>query len=76
MDGNILLRCYVHNGKSTIAGRILTGNLNVFQTLDTDIEKEKGTTIECYMSSFLFDKKKNAVSLVVLGIDSIYLRLF
>ena len=33
----------------TIAGKILTENSKVYQTLDTDIEKEKVTIINCAM---------------------------
>ena len=57
IDRNMTLLGQGNSGKSIIEGRILVGKLKFYETLDTDIEKEKGSTIECGMPSFLFGLK-------------------
>ena len=41
----IIFLSHMNNGKSTIAERILAGNLKVCETVDTDIKRKKNTTV-------------------------------
>ena len=55
MEGSIILFDLVNNGKSTITRRIMAVNSKVYETLDTDIQKENGTslTVACLLFCFL-----------------------
>lgn len=57
IERGIILFGQVNNGNSIIAGRVFAENSKVLETLDTDIEKEKGTTLELVCFLFFGHKK-------------------
>lgn len=69
MEGSIILLGHLNNGKSTTARKILAGNSKFYETLDKDVHKEKGTTIECGITSFLFGRRQYLTEVLSISAD-------